>query len=328
MAAAASPSLEVRLLDRNDDAGPEEAWPQTLFLCQFPNASVITLIEGARIPVLAFLDDARDAIAYVRRSSSCSFTEALRTTTSAAVANRILWHAKSALVICRGRGRSLTLLIDEIVNHLNLRVPPVALSSIKEKYGGVVFNSLSLEESLKTISSYSPPGDWSKELSSTEVAIARHVLEPMILMALQEQCVPVKWTREILSSADRPNDASPIVADLAGPARYLYFGPYLYLAPGTYRARLVAGFSESAVGVQFTVDVSARHGAKILARARIKPNQAGILQGQFVVVHDLPQEPLEARLHNDESELSGKVGLAWVEFELVDGEEIKTRERD
>ena len=45
--------LQVRLLDKFDDVGPEEEWPQTLYLTQFPSAPVISILESGRMPDVA-----------------------------------------------------------------------------------------------------------------------------------------------------------------------------------------------------------------------------------------------------------------------------------
>lgn len=317
MAAAMEHPLEVRQLDKFDEVGPEAKWPQTLFLSQLPSASVISTIESAHVPVVAFLDDAPDAVAYIRRNSGCTVHEALRLATSGAVANRALWNANTALVFRRQRSGPLYRLIDKIGEHLMLHVSADALKAIKEKYCGSPPESSSLEDSLQRVHLYKPPGAWSKELSPDEAEIVDQVLTPLILMALQEECVPVRWTFKVMLSGDRPNEPAPMVANIAGPTRYIYYGPYFHLPPGAYRAQLVAGFSQSAIGVLFSAEVAGSSGTKVLARARFEPKKKGIFLGEFLLTHTQPQDALESRLVNDEAELDGQVGLAWFEFQYL-----------
>jgi len=59
-----------------------------------------------------------------------------------------------------------------------------------------------------------------------------------------------------------------------------------------------------------------------LAMARFRPKEQGISQGEFLLVHKLPQDAVEARLRTDEGEIDGQVGLAWVEFDYLGDEDI------
>lgn len=317
--AAAAMTLQLRFLDKFDDVGPEEEWSQTLYLTQFPSAPVISIIEGGRMPVLALLDEAQDAVAYIRRSSGCTFIEALRVATSGAVADRALLHADSALVLHRNYRGSTSGLIDKMLDHLVMRIPAEAYKAIKQKYLGSALEELTLENSLQRAPFYKPPGEWSNELTAAEAAIVDEVLKPMVLMALQENCVPIRWSYRVLLSGDRPNEPAPMIAEVAGAARNIYYGPYFYLPPGTYRARLVAGFSKEAVGLPFSADVA---GSTQLAKARFRPAEPGILEGEFLVVHNLPQDSLEMRFRNDEGEIDGQVGVAWIEFEFLGDEAL------
>ena len=322
LAAAMQPPLEVRLLDKLDEVGPEEGWPRSLYLTQFPSASVISIIESGRMPVAAFLDEACDVIGYIRRSSGCSFMEALRSATSGAVANRALLHAKTALVVRRSHGGPPGELIERVFDHLKMRVPTEATNVIKQKYCGAAPRGSALEDCLQHVPSYKSPGEWSNELSSEEARIVEQVLKPLVQMACEDQCVPVKWPRSVFLFGDRPNEPAPMVADIVGPARSIYYGPYLFLPPGTYRMRLVAGFSKSAIETPFSAEV---YGSTILlAKAQFQPLAPGIFQGEFLAVHKLPQDVIEVRFRNEGGALDGQVGLAWVEFLLLDNGELPT----
>jgi hypothetical protein len=61
------------------------------------------------------------------------------------------------------------------------------------------------------------------------------------------------WSRELfLVIGDSRRPTEPI--DVAGGSRYLIYGPYIHLPPGSWSARIVLGFSTEAVGNIFLVD--------------------------------------------------------------------------
>jgi hypothetical protein len=312
-AAATSPPLQVRPLDRLDEAGAAGTWPKSLYLVQSPGAAALSIIENGQMPVVAFLDEACDTIAYMRRCSGGTLIATLQEATSGAVANPGLFRGKASLVIRRGSSGNGGELIDRVFAHLKLRLPGQALAAIKKKHCGAAAGNSSLESCLQTVASYKPPGDWSKELSAEEAKVAEQALTPLIQMAKQDS-VPIRWPRSVFRCLDRPNDPVPIVANMMGAARYIYFGPYLHLPPGTYRVRLVIGFSKTAVGTPFTADV---YSSEVLAKAQFRPTGQGVFRGDFFMVHSRPQDVLEVRIRTDEGSIDGQFGLAWVEFTRI-----------
>src|SRR5258708_19077130 len=86
-AAAERVHTEIHSVDRNDEIGAVPAAPnrpRMFCLAQYPSPSLTSIIRSGRLPTIAYLDDAVDAVRYLKESVGCTFLEALRAQTAAA----------------------------------------------------------------------------------------------------------------------------------------------------------------------------------------------------------------------------------------------------
>ena len=310
-AAALDLPLQVRILDRLD-AVDLAAAPQVVYATQFPSESVLAVLKDGRLPIVAFIDDATEAIAYLRRTTGCTFIDALRSTTCGAVLNPSLFRGVSTLVLHRRVTMSADRVLEGALGHLGLRPPARKLADLKNKYCATKPDSNGIEASLaQCVVGYKPLGSWDNELSDEEHSIAEQALGPLVSMSLSDDRPPVTWPSGLFLSGDRPNERAPIVAEMMGAARIIYYGPYLYLPSGYWEGELVVGFSEDAIGSTFTVEVC---GSALMARARFRAAQTGLFRGTFIFVHSKLQDPIELRFRNDRGAIEGKFGLAWVKL--------------
>ena len=146
-AAACSPSLEVRLLDRLDTVDLAVA-SQTIFATQFPSESVQLVLEQGQLPIVAFIDDATEAVAYLLRTTGCTFIDALRSTTCGAVLNPSFFRGVSTLVLHRDLAMGADRILERALTHLGLALPADKLADLKMKYCAIGLDSNSLETSL------------------------------------------------------------------------------------------------------------------------------------------------------------------------------------
>ena len=309
-AVACSPSLEVRLLDRLDTVDLAVA-SQTIFATQFPSESVQLVVERGQLPIIAFIDDAAEAVAYLLRTTGCTFIDALRSTTCGAVLNPGFFRGVSTLVLHRGLAMGAHRTLERALTHLGLALPADKLAELKMKYCAIGLDSNSLESSLaKCVVGYQPIGR-SHDLTAEQHSITEQVLSPLVRMALSDDQPPITWPSGVFLSGDRPNERAPVVAEMTGAARIIYYGPYLYLPAGAWAAEIAVGFSKDAVGSTFTIEV---YGSDLIARGKFRAVQTGLFTGTFIFTHKRHQDHLEIRFSNDQGAIEGKFGLAWVKL--------------
>jgi hypothetical protein len=313
-AAACHPPLRVCMLDRQDAIDLSVA-PTSIFFTQFPSKSVQEITESGQLPIVAFIDHAAESLAHQLRISNCTFIDALRATTSAAAINPKLHRGVSTLIFHREAPMEPSPLLERTFEHLALPLSMPQSSALKDRYAGVGPDKGDLEASFsRFVSEYLPLGSALNELTAENLTIVDQALAPLVEMGRSDDQHIVTWASALFLSGDQPNERAPVVANVTGAARIIYYGPYLYLPSGDWEAEMTVGFSTDAIGSNFTIEV---YSSELLARARFQVKETGLFKGKFYFTHSSLQDHLELRLRNDQGAIEGRIGLAWVAFKLL-----------
>jgi hypothetical protein len=101
------------------------------------------------------------------------------------------------------------------------------------------------------------------------------------------------WSRELFAVTD-PDKRTTDILDLAGGQRTLVFGPYIYLPPGSWTAKVYLGLSPEAAGHTLLIDAYA--GGE-LAAASLQPASGGIFVTDVnFALDEASDHPIEIRV--------------------------------
>ncbi len=318
-AAAECAQSEIRLVDRNDEIGEVPAARhrlRMLCLAQYPSPSLTAIIRGGRIPTIACLDDAIDAVRYLQESVGCTFLEALRAQTAAATVCGAFFDNSSVLLVDRRDNRTIDRIAEQILDHLGLGMTSTAKRALIEQFlAEPGAKAWSLERALaRQVAGYLAPGKPST-ISAKEAVVIEQVLTPMMRMSVRRDIGPICWPSPVFLFGDRPNEPAPLVADVTGAARIIFYGPYFHLPAGRWRAQVVLGFSHDIFGTPFSIEV---HGSTLVAKAIVKPEGECVFRASFSMIHTRPQDPVELRVRSEEGAIEGRIGLARALFSYED----------
>lgn len=299
-------NAKICVVDRTDEVEEVPAGsgrPRLFCLSQYPSPSLISLIRTARLRVIAFLDEPVDSVRYMRDTLACTFIEALRAQTAAATVYGALYDNRSAILINRSIGGTTGTVAALMLGHLDVGIDADAMKTLTEKF------LLPLEAALsRHVAGYIPPGK-SPSISSDETTVIGQVLEPMMSMAIRGAAEPICWPASVFLYGDLPNNRAPPTAELTGPARIIFYGPYFHLPAGRWQVRMILTFSEDVFGTPFSVEV---YGSSLVAKALVRPKGEGTYQATFSMVHENPQDALELRICNAEGAIEGRISLSEV----------------
>jgi hypothetical protein len=307
--------IEIHSVDRSDEivevpAAPNR--PRLFCLAQYPSPSLTAIVRGGRLPTIAYLDEAIDAVRYLKETVGCTFMEALRAQTAAATVCGAFFDNPGVLVVDRRDNRMTGKIAEQILHHLSLGMTPTAKKSLIERFVGEAgAMAWSLERALsRRVAGYLTPGK-TPTISAKEAAVIEQVLVPMMRMSIEHNVGPICWPSPVFLFGDRPNEPAPLVAEVTGAARIIFYGPYFHLPAGSWLAQIVLGFSHDIFGTPFSIEV---HGSTLVAKAIVKPEGEGIFRASFSMTHTRPQDPLELRVRNQEGAIEGRIGLARALF--------------
>ena len=287
--ALADPRRPVRKIDRND--GIEGlTYKRPIYLTNYPSPAVVAAIEAGDLSVIFVTEDPRDVLGWQSRALGLPMLESIRAQTASAVANRVVAQSDDVLMIDRLMARNGLSIVERIASALALPLSDDVQSMIETGEGG---DTPGLEAILAARGDcYAPPYETVPNqgfLRQDAAQIASSVLDPLIAMARGDAVRPVIWPTAVFTFSASPGGPVPPVADVAGPPRTIYYGPYFYLPPARYRVEAILNFSEDIQDLPFVLDI---YGHTPLASARIERRRAGGYRGYFLFDHVDPSPTL------------------------------------
>ena len=122
----------------------------------------------------------------------------------------------------------------------------------------------------------------------------------------------ITWMYDVFYSGDHPGEPAPLLADVVGPARVIFYGPYFHLPDGDWLLRGTFGFSDEVSDLSFMFELLRPH--HVISAGWIQPKRQGLFKVEIPISLSVAEHPLEVRLHNRTGAIEGRVGMAKVEF--------------
>jgi hypothetical protein len=123
--------------------------------------------------------------------------------------------------------------------------------------------------------------------------------------------VALTWSNRLFFDGATYSSPPEMTVDMTGPSRCLYFGPYIHLPTGRWRAEAVMGFSNTVRDSEIRLEVFTD---RIDAAFHTLVRRGGIYALPFDFVVDSPLDSQQLRLFNVVGEIEGRVGLAMAKL--------------
>ncbi len=303
---------QIHTIGRDDHVTLDPAHQtNSLWLAQFQNRPIVDVLATGHCRIVAFLDEPLEAIRFTMGALGFNFLDSLRHQTAAAIGYPALQNNPAALIIPRDYAGSCASLIDLILKHLELRPS-------QSDYDRLLSRSLSMAETYLTLAQMLERRQLDvntrinmPELSQIEIKTAEQVLPPLMLMALPVDPMPIVWPHTIFTQGDTQKPVQDLLIELAGPPRFVFYGPYFYLPAGHWTVEAIFGFSDTVTHMHYLVDIT---DSQMLTQSRLYPTEPGVFAAQFSLTHERSHEPLEFRFKTFESAIEGQVALCLVRF--------------
>lgn len=293
------------------------AEPRPICLTHYPSKPLIDAIDSGDVKVILIVEDPIDVVQHLQRSLGLPVMEAIRAQTATAVANRAIGRTQQVHYLYRSTERSAGEVVERLAQELGLSFPGAGRSELMAIAAPGLPSDADIETALSAHSEhYAPPFRSQAGCAvDAQALMAADVVGPLLAMARNDTTRPVVWPTEVFTFVDQPGRPAPRSAEISGPVRNLYYGPYLYLPPGRYRVEAILGFSDEIRDVPFVLEV---HGATWLVKARIDEQRAGDYRGYFILDHHEPTATVEIRLRNERGVERGRLSLIELLFFCID----------
>jgi hypothetical protein len=155
---------------------------------------------------------------------------------------------------------------------------------------------------------------WWDSLAEPEQALVNGALGAYVDHFAGGELGKITWERDLFFMSEDPASPQPIPAtravDITGRIRFLVYGPYINLLPGSWSASIILGFSPEAAGMTYIVEAFA--GVQ-LTHTRIEPGNERIFEANLHFSIDAALDhPVQIRVHNERPAFEGRVALGYV----------------
>jgi hypothetical protein len=282
---------------------------QPILLTNYPSSQLIDAIERGDVRVLFLAEPPPLTLRFMRTVMQIPYVDTLRSQTASAVANLAIGNSPHARVVERNDERHVDGFIRLICAQFDIDLPDETREQIAEQASGGLGPQAAIEQVLAASSTFGGL-DAMQSLDRSE-QVCQELVEPLLAMARGNPVRPIVWPTDVFTFSDAPETVPPSDPEIAGPARVLYYGPYLYLPPARYRVEVFLVFSNEIKTVPFIIEV---HAGSWLAKARIEERQPGRFRGFFELDHYDATSTVEIRLLNETPVDSGRLTLVELAF--------------
>lgn len=288
--------------------------PERILLCNYPSNQIVSAIARDDLKVLLLLEPSADTQQFMQQALGVEPLEAIRSQSASAVANLALGRCRNIGILEQSRGQSMLQLIDSIGLNLGLSRAQNQWMSLADQSS----EDLGPEANVVDVLAKRAKG-WSKDAQATHSPdtgrawseVCGDVIDGALAMALFGSARPIVWPTEVFSVAAPRSSDHPTGVALTGQSRNIYYGPYFYLPPSSYRVEIFVNFSSDATPVPFSLEV---HAGAWLSRTTIDHWRPGRFRGAFDLVHTDATTTVEIRLRNLAEISRGSLSLVEVLF--------------
>jgi hypothetical protein len=268
------------------------------------------IVQSGR-PFLVTLGDVYSAVRELAQRPGYDQIAATREVASSCAAMLTLATAPKALVLpdeCRG---DPTALAAAIARHFGFALNPSDIARIAE--------SVWIDNTPEPMQDVSSDDD-----------LVSGALEPYArFFGGSGDLRPIVWESDLFFAAQNAEDGARVPArgiiDITGRARFLIFGPYINLAPGTWIATVALGFSAETSGMSFIIEIAA---GTQLTYTRVQPIGEQMIETNLsFTIQPSTDHPVEIRVISERAAFDGRIALGNVRLARRGGGQRETEHR-
>jgi hypothetical protein len=263
----------------------------------------IEIVQSKR-PFLIAVGDPRGALRNLSERAGYDVAGATRAVASSCAAIQTLTRAPSALVVYSSDAADSIGLATAVADHFEVPTSSSEIATIVSE----------LREAGVT-PDHGEDDAWWNGLGEREQAIANGALLPFVSHLVPDADLePFVWEPELFYLSEEPLAGSLIPAsrpvDITGRARFLIYGPYINLPPGSWSANIILGFSAEAAGMSFMVEIFA---GRQLSQMRVEPSAEQIIEANLhFVIDNSVDQPVQIRIFTERAAFDGRLALGYV----------------
>jgi hypothetical protein len=269
-----------------------------------PGGGIQAALTQAARRFIVVLDEPRAALRDLATRPGFDLVAATRAVASSCASLLSCAASPEALVLSGAKyGREQAVTATVIARHLGLDVAPGEIEAIIAELQDDGIVPLPADD-----------GGWWDSLEEPQQALVNGALGAYVDYFAGGGLGKITWERDLFFISEEPATQQPMPAtspvDITGRIRFLVYGPFINLPPGSWSASVIMGFSPEAAGMTYIVEVFA---GSQLTHARVEPGNERIFEANLHFSIDAAiDHPIQIRIHNERPAFDGRLAVGYV----------------
>jgi hypothetical protein len=260
----------------------------------FPEAELARFVCAAGLPLIVFSDDPGDTLDWTMKSRQMSAFDAARFSTRMFSTLALPFTSNRALLIAGARNESSEQVVAAVIEHL---FPGRGDWLTSRTFEYLIESGAIARERTVDRSEYCGVGSKSPSQLPEDAKRAVRAYGDLMAGRWPEE---IDWPLEMFTRPDNRAVRDPV--DLTGPARALFYGPYLNLPVGDWVARVEFEIDGALSGVEALADVRVN---EAVTEKTFEMPAKGIFAYELSFHVADPHHPIEIRLFTKKSAIEG-----------------------
>ena len=269
-----------------------------------PAGRVAMVLAEANRRFIAVLDEPRAAVQDLVTRPGYDLVAATRAVASSCASLLSYVSMPGGLVLSAARdGHDPVMTATSIARHLELSIDAAEIANIVEALRGEGIVPLRSDDD-----------GWWDRLQASEQDLVNGALGAYDNYFGGGDLGKITWERELFFISDELAGTELVPAtrpvDITGRIRFLVYGPFINLPPGSWSASVILGLSSEAVGMAYVVEVFA---GMRLTHVRLEPEKEGVVEVNLhFAIDDSVDQPVQIRIHTERPAFDGRLALGYV----------------
>lgn len=291
-------SLHITSLEELREGFARRDGASVVVTSDFPDAQLSSFVCSSELPLIAFSDDPRDTVDWTIKSRHMNGFDAARFSSRLFSAIELPLTTERTLLIPSSPNQTAEAVVTQIVSHIFPgRGEWLAVQTFKHliESGQIADNSIPDRGQYRAAELV----DMSPSSAEDSAAINR-VVDCYSDLMFGRKALEFDWPLEFFT---RPDKRAPRAAfDLTGPARVLFYGPYLHLPVGHWVARTEFEIDGAVSGVEAMTDIYIN---EVVTEKTFEMPEKGIFAYNLSFRVDDPHFAVQIRLFIKKSAIEG-----------------------
>jgi len=277
-----------------------------------PQPSLIKLLIDTGAPIVACIDDFAEVVGFQMINTGKDFVASVRISTLTLTAIEPLLQTHNLLKITPAKyDAPLEEIISELTDFYNIKITPGQFDAIIDRLGHGAGRNASLADFIAAeFPEWQPVEAALATLTSSDRKLVKDLAEQYSAIAEGRAFDEVYWPRSFFQYGDVPERSMDGSILLTGPARIVFFGPYLHVPPGIWNAEVQIEVTDCRMDTIAYADIF--NGEAVLSAVSMRFPRRGVYAFDIPFGSSNPHRPVEIRMHLLKGAIEGELLLHGV----------------